>query len=91
VGPTVNSFKDIMLRKLFKEYPDIDNFSAVFKVYTLEEYPYPTVMKTLVIDSYKNNDGEYYWGRVKYDTFEDLFNDLKEQKVILELTAEFKI
>ena len=60
-----------------------------FREFKLKEYPVRTEAHNLVDKEYKNDHDEYYWCGTKYETLEDIFDALNEQKRIIEITVDY--
>lgn len=62
-----------------------DKLKLEFKTYMLNEYPNG---KAIVDKEYRNKAGELYWCGTKYDTIDELFEALSEQKYFAALIVE---
>ena len=77
---------------LFDKFLKQNNFIkgiVKFKEFKLKEYPIQEEAYNLIDKHYKNKYGEYYWCGTKYETLEDIFNALNEQKIIIEITVDY--
>ena len=65
-----------------------DKIELSFKSYDLDKYPDQELLRSEIDDNYGLNTGYYYYSGVRYDSYEDLFNDLSRDRKILELTID---
>ena len=82
-------FKHLLFKDFLKVYPYFSGGMVTYNVWSLKEYQkhYPVGLKQLIEANYMNSDGDFYWAGDYYKSYEDILEDLNQQKVILELNA----
>ena len=74
-----NNAKQVLLAKFLDSLRHVnipDKIELSFKSYDLDKYPDQELLRSEIDDNYGLNTGFYYYAGVRYDSYEDLFNDL---------------
>lgn len=84
-----SSFKSLLFKDFLKAYPYFSGGMVTYNVWSLKEYQkhYSVGLKQLIEANYMNSDGDFYWAGDYYKSYEDILEDLNQQKVILELNV----
>lgn len=86
-----NNAKQVLLAKFLDSLRHVDipdKIELSFKSYDLDKYPDQELLRSEINNNYEVgiNSGFYYYAGVRYDSYEDLFNELLRDRKILELT-----
>lgn len=94
-GDNENNAKQILISKFLDSmrHTDIpDRLEFNFTSYDFDKYPDQDLLRSNIESTYGlstyGNPGIYYYAGVKYDTYEDLFEDLNKSRKILELSID---
>lgn len=69
-------------------FVDLSDLQMRFQSYVPTEYPDQTDMRNFFRCEYTNEDGDIYWCGEKYDDFEKFYQEISQQKCVMELTVE---
>lgn len=90
-----NNSKQILISKFLYSmgHTDIpDRLEFNFTSYDFDKYPDQDLLRSNIESTYGlstyGSPGIYYYSGVKYDTYEDLFEDLNKNRKILELSID---
>lgn len=65
----------------------IPNAHIDFRRYSFSEYRDQDKLKAYIRDNFTNSRKEIYWAGTAYEDYETLYNELSEQKCVLELVV----
>lgn len=71
------------------ELEDAKQIQLTFNDYEIDQYPDQEAAIAYVKKAYTNKNGELYWCGDKYDTFEQLLAEVKDQKYLAELVVNY--
>lgn len=72
-----------------QELEDTKQIQLTFNDYEIDQYPNQETALAYVKKAYTNKNGELYWCGDKYDTFEQLLAEIKDQKYLAELVVNY--